>query len=88
MISKNSTVEELIAYVLERLKIREDISEQLAVVRRRSAVELFRAGHALHLLRDELKATNGFLQCLESNKICRTTAHNAMTHYYRMRLRS
>ena len=57
------------------------MTEQLVAVGRRSTVELFRAGRALHFLRDKLKADNAYVKWLEDNDIARTTAHDAIKLY-------
>ena len=77
----NWNLEQLTEYVRSCLKSRDDMNDQLTAVGRRSAVELFRAGHALHLLRLKLKVKNGYVQWLKNEKIARTTAHEATKLY-------
>jgi hypothetical protein len=77
----NWSPEQLTRYVKKHLANREDMTEQLVAVGRRSTVELFRAGRALHFLRDKLKADNAYVKWLEDNDIARTTAHDAIKLY-------
>lgn len=79
----NWTQEKLTEYVKECFISRDDMNEQLAFIGRRSSVELFRAGYALHLLRDKLKVTGGWEQCLKDNSIPKVTAFEAIRLYYK-----
>jgi len=70
----NWTLEMLTAYVKERFTTHSDMREDLAALARRSAVELFKAGRALHFLRDKLKAQVAWEQWLKDNDIAKGTA--------------
>ncbi len=79
---RNWALEKLTPYIRERLKTRVDILVQLAALGRQSAVELFRAGRALHFVREKLKVDSAYCQWLEDNDIARTTAHEAIKLFY------
>jgi len=74
----NWTLEQLTEYVRSCIKSRDDMTKQVISLRAKSAVEIFRAGQALQIIRDKLKAQKAYVQWLEDEGICRTTAHEAI----------
>jgi hypothetical protein len=84
----NWTLEKLTDYVTDCFKCRDEMNDHLAAIGRKSTVELFRAGHALDVIREKLKADKAYVQWLEDNGIARTTAHDAIKLYYKAKTES
>lgn len=79
----NWNLEQLTDYVTGCFTTQSEMKEDLAAIGRKSTVELFRAGHALHFIREKLKADKAYVQWLEDKSIARTTAHDAIKLYYK-----
>ena len=84
----NWNLEQLTSYVKDCLKCRDEMNEDLAALGRKSAVELFRAGRALHFIREKLKVQNAYIKWLEDIGVARTTAHEAIKLYYKAKKES
>lgn len=82
----NWTMENLTDYVKRCFKNKGDMADQLAFIGRKSAVELFRAGCALHFMREKLKIKSAYVKWLEDAGIPRTTAHEAIQLFYKAKL--
>ena len=75
----NWTLEQLTKYVTDCFKCRTEMNDDLAALGRKSAVELFRAGRALSIAKDQLKSRGGYEHWCKENHIAKTTAFEAIT---------
>ncbi len=81
--NKNWSPDELVSYIEQHLRDREEMQETLASIGRKSAVALYRAGHGLQLLREKLKVNGAWEQTLRDKHIGKGTANEAIRLYGR-----
>jgi hypothetical protein len=81
--SESWEMDRLTAYAVKGLEQAKALEAEANIVGRKSTVQLFRAGHALHILRGKLKGDGQWCGWLKGHGIPRTNAWEAIQLYVR-----